>query len=126
MNNIVRECKDRITRLEAFLPIAEMLYEKFKNLNVKVTMWPDRVDFDNPKREDVYVIMQGLSAGKWKREPIEDKMIYSTVIDGLTYYIWGAPPPPSCEIIEEEELVPAQPEQWIKRRRVVCKGEDKI
>lgn len=82
------------------------------------------IDFDNlPHKEIVKVIRH--FGGKWKKTPasgVVGKIDYETEIDGVRIRCWSGEPPPSCKIVEVEELVPEQiiPASVRKVRKMVC------
>jgi hypothetical protein len=70
--------------------------------------------------------MSLLKLGRWERS--------SSVVDGCIDYtgkteddliirLWGAAPPGSCRVVEEEIEVPARIE---KRRRLICGDSDVV
>ena len=84
------------------------------------------IDFDNLKREQVLLVIKVLAVGKWEKSPNYSgtTLDYSNVQDGFNIRIWGAEPPASCQLIEEEYEEPAQPAKISKRFRLVCSGDN--
>lgn len=80
------------------------------------------LDLDNLNREEVSLAMHALSAGKWERSPssTEGCIDYTTKIQGVNVRLYAAAPPNSCRMIEVEEVIPAQPERIVKKRKLVC------
>lgn len=102
-------------------PVFAMLSEGLKK---RASITGDFLDLDHLTREEVSEAMHLLSAGKWKREPssIDGHIDYSATINGVNVRLYAAAPPNSCRMIEVEEIIPAQPEQIVKRRKLVCGG----
>ena len=86
----------------------------------------DYIDFDCLKREQVVEIFKRIG-GTWNKEVAfarEDKINYLQPLDnGITLRLYHAEPPDSCKLIEEDVVIPAQPERVEKRTRLVCKEE---
>lgn len=84
----------------------------------------DRIDFDNLEHKDVLKVIKKLG-GKWKKSLNSEpgKVDYETTFEGLQVRCWAAKPPPSCRMVEVEEIIPPQPEKRVKRMKLVCVGE---
>lgn len=85
------------------------------------------LDFNRLPRARVVEVMQGLSAGKWTREAcaaVEGTLDYTneTLFPGVKVRLWAAQPPPSCRIVECEELIPEHvvPAQRKIVKKVIC------
>jgi hypothetical protein len=99
----------------------------------KTSLWlaSDSIDFDNPTRADVEILMAVLEGGKWKKEPsgIGGRLDYKTekpVVGELKLRLWAAHPPETCRLVEEKYVVPAvpaQPERTETRMVLKCEPE---
>jgi len=80
------------------------------------------VDFDNLPHADVVKVMLALP-GRWNKTPgsSEGTINYEAEIDGVNVRCWCGEPPPSCKIVEVEEVVPAQPETRRMVKKMICK-----
>jgi hypothetical protein len=78
-----------------------------------------------PKTREATVKLLQIFGGKWDKEVdvfYKDKMVYSQSIENpfaidLKIRLSEAPPPPCCQIVEEEVEVPATK---VIKRRMVC------
>lgn len=82
------------------------------------------IDFDNLKREQVLKVIEVLRVGKWEKSPnYSGKALdYTNVQDGFNVRLWGAQPPNSCQLIEEEVELPPEPARKVKKFKLVCTG----
>lgn len=74
----------------------------------------------NLTREETVEVMLALGAGKWRKAICpgnSTRIDYTAEVDGITVQIYGAPPPQTCQIVEEEIDVPAH--KTIKRT-LIC------
>lgn len=106
----------------------------------------DRLDFDFLPHAEVIRVIRTLG-GKWKKTqnqnavpPPDCKREQGQAIDyerdmgPVTVRCWAGEPPPSCRIVEVEEVIPAHtlpavPERHIpevrkKVRKMICTGKD--
>jgi hypothetical protein len=90
----------------------------------------DYVDFDNLPHAEVIKVIRTLG-GKWSKRAnsatggYANTINYETVVDGVPVRCYAGKPPPSCRIIEVEELIPEKviPAHTIKVKKMVCKPE---
>ena len=85
------------------------------------------IDFDHLEHEDVIKVIRGFG-GKWNKEvssvrPGTVNYERQDTIDGLRLRCWGGKPPPSCKLVEVEEIIPAQPARVVKKLKMVCIGQ---
>lgn len=104
-----------IQRLEDLL----VTFPALGDLTVDVSFCGSYLDFDHLSHEDVIKVIKAVG-GKWNKEPCDGKINYSTTIEGMRLRCWQGEPPPSCRIVEEEVVIPAQPERREMRRKLVC------
>jgi hypothetical protein len=80
------------------------------------------LDLDNLNREEVSAVMHALSAGRWERQPssTEGCIDYTATVQGVKVRLYAAAPPNSCRMVEVEEVIPAQPERIVKKRKLMC------
>lgn len=100
----------------------------------------DIVDFDFLNHKEVIGVVRALG-GKWQKSsnphaeaPTREKgqsIDYQSTVDGVRVRCWGAEPPPSCRIVEVEEVIPAHdipaqhvPEKRVKVKKMICTGKD--
>jgi hypothetical protein len=98
-------------------------------VKVSVTCGYDKIDIDNPSREQVVKLML-LLGGKWNKETgCGTSINYTRVdpVDGLRVRLWSADPPPSCRIVTEEVHVPEKviPAHTETKTKLVCIEETK-
>lgn len=80
------------------------------------------LDFDRLPHKDTVKVIRALR-GKWAKEPAnENKITYTTTIDGMQVRCWSGDPPPSCKLVEVEEHVPEKviPAHTVKKTKLVC------
>jgi len=82
-------------------------------------------DFDNLSHADTIKVIRTLG-GKWTKTPTAGvevgRIDYQTQIDGVQVRCWAGHPPPSCRVVEVEEIVPAVPARVIKVKKMICTG----
>lgn len=103
----------------------------------------DRLDFDYLPHSEVIKVIRTLG-GKWKKSQnthackpgLEQGQAidYEQNMGPVTVRCWAGEPPPSCRIVEVEEVIPAHtlpavPERHIpevrkKVRKMICTGKD--
>ena len=87
------------------------------------------LDFDYlPHKRTIEVVR--TIGGKWKKTPaicehLSNKIDYTTELEGVKVRVYAGDPPPSCRIVEVEELIPEQviPAHVKKVRKMVCQPE---
>ncbi len=112
---------ERLKYKRAFLMLHQTAIEQ---MGLKPCCACDKfIDFDNPTRAQVVDILVAFG-GKWSKALAFDSSTinYEQPIDGgLVLRLYHAEPPPSCQLVEEDVVIPAQPERIEKRTRLVCK-----
>jgi hypothetical protein len=92
---------------------------------LQVSTCNECLDFDNLSRADTIRLITHLKTGKWNKVPssVSGKIDYrnTTFLPGITLRLWGAEPPASCRLVEEDVEIPAQPARTEKRLKLVCK-----
>jgi len=78
-----------------------------------------QIDFDYLSHEDVVKVIQ-VFGGRWWKEVNGQGVDYTTEQGGITIRCYQGKPPPNCQLIEEEVVVPAR---IAKRFRLRCKEE---
>lgn len=115
--------EEQIARKEREITRLRELLEQFPrlgDLQYDISPWGSTMDFDNLKHPEIIKVISVLG-GKWKKEPGDNGRVnYEATINGQRFRCWQGEPPPSCRIIEEEVIVPAQPERRETRRKLVC------
>jgi hypothetical protein len=111
-----------ITRLEKLQAFNAVHGEFIDTLECSVSLCGWSFDFDNPTREDVVKILQHFP-GKWDKELHDATHINYTSQEqhqGFHVRCYNSPPPPSCKLVEVEELVPAIEARTVKRLKLQC------
>lgn len=88
------------------------------------------IDFDKLEHKDVVKVVRSLG-GKWRKHPNthaipgEARVDYDQQIDGVRVRCWAGKPPPSCKLVEYEEVIPEQiiPARVVKKTKLVCAGQ---
>jgi hypothetical protein len=80
-------------------------------------------DIDYLNRDAVLEVLRKMG-GTWDKTPADygAKMNYvrREKFHGRTVKLCAAEPPPTCRVVEEEVVIPAQPEQRVMRKKLVC------
>lgn len=117
----------RITEIEALKNLLKTIPEDgFEIEKSHLSFSGNMIDINGPSRKDVEKTLMFLRAGKWEKEKHYDgeKIDYTSIneiVPGFRLRMWGADPPGTCRVIEEEVEIPAQPARIEKRKRIVCK-----
>ena len=129
-----------IKRLQAQIAAASKRIKWIKKRQKLLEQLPEgsfcgsTLDFDKLPHKDTIQVIKQLG-GKWKKSPnnVVDgghKIDYVAEVDEVRVRVWAGEPPPSCRIVEVEEIIPAHtiPEQHVpeqKRivRKMVCTGQ---
>ncbi len=84
-------------------------------------LFGDTLDFDNLSHGDIIKVIKAFP-GRWLKEPAVEsaKINYSVTIDGIKIRCYSGEPPANCKIVEEQVVIPAQPERTEIRKRLVC------
>lgn len=96
--------------------------DKIESIGLNVSTCCGVIDFDNPTREQALEALKAF-APKWEKAPgySNGAIHYIAKQDGITLRLYDAPPPPSCQLVEEEVLIPSVPARIEKRMKLVCK-----
>ncbi len=108
-----------VKRRLAIVEFIEKHRSIFEEHLVAPTHYPQSVDIDNPSREDALALMKAFG-GKWTKNVNGVNVDYWQKIGDAIVRLWSTPPPPSCRVVEVEEIVPAKPEEKVIRKRLVC------
>lgn len=86
------------------------------------TLFQEKIDFDHLPHAQVIEVVRALG-GKWKKSAgnTAGKVNYETTVDGVQVRCYEGEPPPSCKLVEVEEVIPAQPARTVKKFKMVCK-----
>lgn len=110
----------------AFLNWLRKNAARIDELGLEPSFACDKVDFDFLSHADVVRVMQAFPAGKWNKElagASEGKIHYEAVYCGIPIRCYAGEPPPHCQVVDEEVIIPAQPERKEIRKKLVCKPE---
>lgn len=122
IESLIKEMSEKITLYQSRL---EWLQKHRETLEVIKTQtdavfYSGGFDFDSLPHDEIVKVIKVIG-GTWKKEPCgHDKINYIGMLDGVTVRCWAGEPPPSCKIISEEVLIPAQK---VIRQRLVCKED---
>lgn len=96
--------------------------------DIHVSVCNEHIDFDNPTRTQAVKLMTHLKMGKWRKEvgysAGKINYIHDGLAPGIKLRMFGAEPPASCRLVEEEVVIPAQPARTEKRMKLVCKEHE--
>lgn len=114
------EIKQRVERIKLIRKHAAVL-EKLEG--IPSPMWMGgQLDFDHLTHKQVVKVIRVLG-GKWKKTPgTSDTINYEGMLGDMPVRCYQGQPPPSCRVVEVEELVPEQiiPASVRKVRKIVC------
>jgi len=133
INHLVGDMEDTIKEQERYLRLAEraklIVTPLLPELSDTCSIWTggNNVLINVYNREDLTVCM--TLARQWKKTVSGSKILYyadeKTAIDGPIYmYASDSALPPTCKVVEEEEVRPAQPEERITRKVIKCDFAD--
>jgi hypothetical protein len=79
-------------------------------------------DFNYLPHDQVMKVVTTLACGRWKREPVGERINYSCEVrDKIFVRCYQGQPPPNCQIVYEEVEVPARPARTERRAKMVCR-----
>lgn len=108
----------------ANLDVAILLAGKLPaEIIAKCSAYDGGLDIDHLTRDQVVIVMRTLNGGKWT-ETVNGQearaLDYTTELNGIRIRLWAAAPPETCQVVEVEEIIPAQPEQRRIVRKLIC------
>ena len=90
--------------------------------DIEVSINGFEVKINNPERSVLYNFLKTFG-GDWEKT-VNDwdktKMDYTQKRDLFTLQVIAVTPPPACQIVEEDVVIPAQPERIEKRKVIKC------
>lgn len=93
-----------------------------------VSAWSEEfIDIDHPNRADVERLLALLRIGKWIKEKFGTTLNYVSeqpLFGSYRIRFWAADPPGTCRLVEEEVVIPAQPEKREKRIVLHCESQE--
>ncbi len=121
--NILRK---RVVDLRAQIKWLKNHGKKLAEVNGQVIpIYDNQFDLDNLPHKEVVKLIRALG-GKWKKSAsaTANRINYETMVDGMIVRCWAGEPPPSCKIVEVEELVPEKviPAHTRKVTKMICQG----
>lgn len=90
--------------------------------DTELSIGDKEISLSYPERQSLMHFLQAFG-GNWSKELNtwdKTKMDYIQKIGDFTLKVVAVLPPPSCQIVEEDVLVPAQPERMEKRKVIKC------
>lgn len=122
-DEIIERLKVRIIRQQEEIEWLISHREPFESAGVEnIDAMGYSIDVNNPTREQSLAIIRAFG-GDWEKNltpGMSDKVNYTAEIDGRHVRLWASAPPPSCRLVEQEYIVPAQPERIEKRMVLKC------
>jgi hypothetical protein len=129
INHLVTMFDDTVKDQERYLRLAERAKAIVTPLLAELTdtcsIWTGgaNVLINVYNREDLTVCM--TLARQWKKQPSGSKILYwaeeGTALGGPIYlYASDSALPPTCKVVEEEEVIPARPEEKRTRKVIKC------
>lgn len=118
----IRRLKDECSTIQARIDWLETQRPKLIELETEGSWCNEKFDFDNLPHEKIVKVMLAFG-GKWEKAPgvVDGTIDYTATVDGVLVRCWSGQPPPSCKIVEVEEIIPAVPESKRIVRKLVCK-----
>lgn len=133
VDNQIASIQTQIKHLRESIKWLRSRKRVLKNLPEGTIYGSSSLDFDGLSHPEIIKVVKGLG-GKWKKEKTygkEGRVNYEQTIDGIMVRCWNGEPPPSCRLVEYEEVIPAHtvpehvvPEQRVKKFKMVCSGVD--
>lgn len=125
IDNAIAEQSDKIATAERAITVLRAFEAQYSDLclmSARICIYGNFIDFNNPSRDDVRVILSRLSGGKWEKNVNMsgnsiDYVSEKEFAPGMKFRLWSAEPPPSCKMVSEEVAVPARIEN---RWKMVC------
>jgi hypothetical protein len=112
--------EQEILNRQRILEWLETYKTALSELDVSGSVWMNQVDFDHLPHAKIIALIKSLG-GKWDKTPNgEGRINYETEIGGVKVRCYNGEPPPNCKIVEELQIIPAQPERTVTVRRLVC------
>ena len=87
-----------------------------------------QLDFDRLPHKEIVKVVRELG-GKWKKTPNGEsnpgKVDYETKVGDVLVCCWAGDPPPSCRIVEVEEIIPERiiPASVRKVKKMICQPQ---
>lgn len=126
VDNEVKRIGGEIRQRVEFIRWLRRNRQKLEAVPEGATFWNGRLDLNTPKHEETVKLIRAVG-GKFKKEPgcNPHSIDYTGELDGIPVKAWCGEPPPSCRIVEVEELVPETliPAHIVKRKKMVCSPE---
>lgn len=121
-DKLLSTINDRQQDLDSQREMVEALSEPLSQLDLDAMLYGStQLDFDGLSHAEVVKVIRAFG-GKWSKTPSDNATVdYLATVDGFTIRCWQGKPPPNCKIVEEDVLIPAQPERMGKIRKLVCK-----
>lgn len=111
--NTYEKLKNQLNReqmeLDSKFKFLNELEDKLTKLELEAMLYSVGIDFDRLTHEQVIKVMVAFQGGKWTKTPNYNGQSIDyelPLLDGNRIRCWAGEPPPSCKIIEVEELVP--------------------
>lgn len=140
VNNTVQYLQEQIKVYRKRIRWLKKNQEKLEALPPSASLGTDKIDFDYLSHAEIIKVIRTLG-GKWKKTPNAiaatptrekgQSIDYEAEIDGVPVRCWAGEPPPSCRIVEVEEVIPAHdipaqhvPEKRVKVKKMICTGKD--
>jgi len=126
----IESLRHRISELTERIQFITSHHWRICKVGVMPSVTYGGIEFDNCERDEALAVMKAFG-GKWDKSPnyqgkgIDYRQHTEDFERRIT--ISNAKPPPSCQVVEEEVLIEAQPARMEKRFKLQCvkpvKGE---
>ena len=134
--NVENEIKAAMDGVDARLKLVRWLVAHWQQLQAmpegSFSGTSTQVDFDNLSHGDAIKVIRAFG-GKWgKKKNYSDQTAVdyerTEKVDGVTIRCWKSCPPPSCKIVEVDEVIPEHvvAAKTIKKRVMVCPGAEPV
>jgi hypothetical protein len=116
-----RMCGGLIAR---FATQIDAFHELFPEIELDCNAYS--IKLNRPEREEMLAFLQCFG-GDWEKSVSEyetTKMDYTQKVDEhVTLKVTYCPPPPNCQIVEEDVVIPAQAAHTVKKKVIRCTGQ---
>lgn len=130
LEQIIAGIDDQIKRLQITRANVVMVGDKLAHIpGLDIVAWQNYVDINNPTREQSVEVIKALGVGKWQKSAsfVAGKIDYvnTTFLPDTNIRLWSSEPPPSCKLVEYDELIPETviPAHTEKKFKMVCGPE---
>lgn len=118
---VMRGIREKIQRQTRNADACESILAKLPRIiRSKAVINEEGMDFFQCSHDDAIEAMRCMGLGRWEKSinaSYPERIDYTINSNGILIIIWGAQPPGTCRIVEEEIEVPATK---VIKRRLIC------